>query len=103
MLLAAGLAPLLCSLTPGSRVRAQLRPRNRWRHAAGERGPAGTVPVPSPPVMDPDGVGYGFLCSSPLPWGHRTWRSYPFMNAHQEAQGLKSARPEGFHKTIEFG
>ena len=103
MLLVAALAPLLCCVTPGSEVRAQLWPRNRWRHAAGERWPGETVP--SPPATDAAGVSDRFLCLSALrPFLRVTGpvRSYPFTNAHQETQGLKSVGPEGFQKTVSF-
>lgn len=64
MLLVAAPAPLLCSLTPSSQVRAQLWPRNGWQQATEEWWPGDTVP--SPPAVGPAGVPKGFLCRSAL-------------------------------------
>lgn len=75
VLLMAALAPLLCSVTPSSEVRAQLWPRNREHHAAGEMWPGETVPLPS--VRDPRGSAPAFSLSlHPCIWV-RTWILLP--------------------------
>lgn len=97
VLLMAALAPLLCSVTPSSEVRAQLWPRNREHHAAGEMWPGETVPLPS--VRDPRGSAPAFCLSPFTPaFGSGLGYSFPFTSARQETQGLKSVGPEGLKR-----
>lgn len=101
VLLMAALAPLLCSMTPGSEVRAQLWLRNWGHQAAGEMWAGETVPLSS--ARDPWGSALAFCLSALCPaFGSGLAHSYPFTSAHQETQGLKSVEPEGLKEKISF-
>lgn len=98
--LRAALAPLQCSVTPSSEVRAQLWLRNWGHHAAGERWPGETVPVSS--AGDWQGSAPALcLCPSPLLWV----RPCTLLPLHECPSGdtrLKSAGPEGLKEKISF-
>lgn len=89
MLLAAALAPLLCSVTPGSEVRAQLWPRiggGRLQERGGlERCPlaAGDGSCGAPLRISVP------LCPSPLPRGHGPCALLPLHKCPSGGTGVK--------------
>lgn len=99
--LRAALAPLQCSVTPGSEVRAQLWLRNWGHHGAGERWPGETVPMSS--ARDWQGSAPALCLSAlhPCIWV-RPCTLLPLHKCPSGDTRLKSVGTEGLKEKISF-